>query len=144
LTDDLEYTLKVPLKVKYIDNIAVFQEVPNSIKSMFMQLSRWIKGNIQNFTLSFRKPHILLVLMSIFVNMLILPLMIITIYFNPINLIINAIFLTLWNVKRFENIFGIPMYLLFFIPLLSVIYIYSIITYDKKEWIKTEHLGGAV
>jgi cellulose synthase/poly-beta-1,6-N-acetylglucosamine synthase-like glycosyltransferase len=132
------------LKVKYIDNIIVFQEVPNSIKSMFMQLSRWIKGNIQNFTLSFRKPHILLVLLSIFVNMLLLPLMIMTTYFNPINLLINAFFLVFWNVKRFENIFGIPLYLLFFIPLLSIIYIYSIITYDNKEWIKTQHLGGAV
>jgi cellulose synthase/poly-beta-1,6-N-acetylglucosamine synthase-like glycosyltransferase len=144
LTDDLEYTLKVPLKVKYIDNITVFQEVPNSVKSMFLQLSRWIKGNIQNFTLSFKKPHIFLILLSIFVNILFLPLIIITTYFNPINLIVNAIFLAFWNVKRFENIFGIPIYLLFFIPLLSIIYIYSILTYKNKEWIKTEHLGGAI
>jgi cellulose synthase/poly-beta-1,6-N-acetylglucosamine synthase-like glycosyltransferase len=144
LTDDLEYTLKVPLKVKYIDNIIVFQEVPNSIKSMFMQLSRWIKGNIQNFTLSFRKPHILLILLSIFVNMLFLPLILMTTYFNPINLLINAFFLVFWNVKRFENILGIPLYLLFFIPMLSIIYIYSVMTYNNKEWIKTEHLGGAI
>jgi cellulose synthase/poly-beta-1,6-N-acetylglucosamine synthase-like glycosyltransferase len=144
LTDDLEYTLKVPLKVKYIDDIVVFQEVPNSVKAMFMQLSRWIKGNIQNFTLSFRKPHILLILLSIFVNMLFLPLMLFTTYFKPINLIINAIFLILWNVKRFENIFGIPIYLLFFLPMLSIIYIYSIITYDNKEWIRTQHFGGAI
>jgi hypothetical protein len=67
-----------------------------------------------------------------------------TTYFNPINLLINAFFLVFWNVKRFENILGIPLYLLFFIPLLSIIYIYSIITYENKEWIKTEHLGGAV
>ena len=144
LTDDLEYTLKVPLKVVFIDDIQVIQEVPNSIKSMFLQLTRWIKGNIQNFILSIKKPHIMLVLLTIFINMLMLPLLLLTTYFNPINLIINGIFLIFWNIKKPINILGIPIYLLFFIPLLSVIYIYSVFDYNNKEWIKTEHLGGAV
>jgi hypothetical protein len=28
--------------------------------------------------------------------------------------------------------------------MLSIIYIYSILTYKNKEWIRTKHLGGAV
>ncbi|MGC8982007.1 MAG: glycosyltransferase [Minisyncoccia bacterium] len=44
LTDDLEYTLKLPVKVFYLDSLQVIQEVPNSVKAMFFQLSRWIKG----------------------------------------------------------------------------------------------------
>jgi cellulose synthase/poly-beta-1,6-N-acetylglucosamine synthase-like glycosyltransferase len=144
LTDDLEYTLKLPVKVFYLDSLQVIQEVPHSIKAMFLQLSRWLKGNIQNFLISLRKPHIFLILLGIFVNMFFLPLYLFTTYFNPINLFINALFLVFWNVRRFENILGVLIYLLFFIPLLMFIYVYSLITYKNKKWIKTPHLGGAI
>ncbi|MGC8981870.1 MAG: glycosyltransferase [Minisyncoccia bacterium] len=144
LTDDLEYTLKLPLKVFYLDTLQVIQEVPHNVKDMFFQLSRWIKGNIQNFFISVRKPHIFLILLGIFVNIVFLPLYLLTTFFNPVNLFINALFLILWNIRRLENILGVPIYLLFFIPLLLFIYFYSVITYHNKAWIKTPHLGGAV
>jgi hypothetical protein len=144
LTDDLEYTLKLPLKVVYLDTLQVIQEVPNTIKDMFFQLSRWIKGNIQNFFISVRKPHIFLILLGIFVNMFFLPLYLLTTYFNPINLFINAFFLVFWNIRRLENVLGIPIYFLFFIPILTIIYFYAIITYNNKQWIRTQHLGGAI
>ncbi|MEM3415368.1 MAG: glycosyltransferase family 2 protein [Thermoproteota archaeon] len=139
LTDDLEYSYKVPF-VYFIPDAFVINEVPESFITMLKQFTRWIKGNIQNvIRINKNHKHITAIIILFLLNAFLLPFYI-THIFYPANILFFLLFAIIISFRSIENIPYLPaIYILsifFVIP-----YYNAIITFKNKNWFKTPKKG---
>jgi cellulose synthase/poly-beta-1,6-N-acetylglucosamine synthase-like glycosyltransferase len=156
LVDDIEYTLKIKVPVRFIDEgIVVYNEAPEDWGVSWRQRMRWTRGGFQLLfgdysSYAFSKSFILLFpLASLFYTFSFLQSLLHPVSFLinlPASLLINMLFYGLFLDKEdWKQVKLYDLVSFFFFSLSQyVIIIISLFTYREKTWVRTLHKGGDI
>lgn len=153
---DLEYAIKIPLRIKYINSVDVYDEKPSSWSVSVKQRVRWVRGHLQLLLGSYRgyifqKLYILLfpildlLIMYLFLSRVIfhtlnfLEIVFLSVCFHVIYFFVLIDYKDLKHVKLHDFItFS------FFTLSNYFIVVYAFLTFSKKFWYRTPHKGGVL
>ena len=156
LVDDLEYTLKIKVPVRFIDDgIVLYNEAPETWGVSWKQRLRWTRGGFQLLfgdysSYAFSKSFVLLFpLASLFYTFSFLQSLLHPVSFLinlPTALLINMLFYGLFLDKEdWEQIKLYDLISFFFFSLSQyVIIIIALFTYREQTWVRTLHKGGNI
>jgi cellulose synthase/poly-beta-1,6-N-acetylglucosamine synthase-like glycosyltransferase len=147
VVEDLEYTLKLPLKVVFIDDATVFDEKPTEFVPSFKQRLRWYRGYFYN---AFREkgivknvyttPVVIFCMLGIAGFIMALP--------EPLSISVpfafvflhTLIFLLSLNEREIKDVKRYDIFILIFFNLTNLIaIIFAMFTNSKSEWESTPH-----
>ncbi|MGC9172106.1 glycosyltransferase [Caldisericum sp.] len=146
--EDFEYTVKLPLKVTFVEDATVFDEKPVNFIASFRQRLRWYRGYFYTvFKVNGIAKNLYTIPLIVFSGtgilsfLLSLP--------NPLYISIPVVvfvlhtlfFLLPLNERELKDVKWYDIFLIFFFNMTNLAAILTaMFTYNKTEWIRTPHV----
>jgi len=145
--EDFEYTVKLPLKVTFVEEATVYDEKPTEFLPSFRQRLRWYRGYFYTVFMEngiaknlFTIPLIVFPAVSILSFLLSLP---DPLYISiPVTVILLHTLIFLLPVKDYElkDLKPYDIFLMLFFNATNLIAIFTaMFTYKKTDWVRTPH-----